>query len=101
MEGPPNMGKPLAGLEGGDRVSTVELLMNPSRPNRDQRLRLELTPSRGKIHKESLGFWIIEPVILSVLSKIRFRVLKAYFLPVKSKIRFQVFTVLPLGLFWS
>jgi hypothetical protein len=95
------MGKPPAGLEGGDRVSTVELLMNPSRPNRDQRPRLELTPSRGKIHKESLGFWIIEPAILNVFSETCLRVLKAYSLPVKSKIRFQEITVLPLELFWS
>jgi hypothetical protein len=29
---PPAMGEPPAGLEGGDRMSTVELKMNVSRP---------------------------------------------------------------------
>jgi hypothetical protein len=45
MEGPPAMGEPPAGLEVGDRMSTVDSMMNTSRPNRDQRPRLELTPS--------------------------------------------------------
>jgi hypothetical protein len=58
-------------------------------------------PFAGKIDKEPLDFFRLEPAVLSVLSEIRFRVLKAYFLPDKSKIRFQVFTVLPLELFWS
>jgi hypothetical protein len=87
----------------GKRIgfSTVELKMNVNRPIRDQRSRLELTPSRCRFLKEPLDFFIIEPAVLSVLSEIRFCVLKAYFLPDKSKIRFQVFTVLPLELFWS
>jgi hypothetical protein len=85
----------------GRRRLSLSPRMNGDCPILRQRSRLEDTPSRGRFIKEPLDFFIIEPAVLSVLSEIRFRVLKAYFLPDKSKIRFQVFTVLPLELFWS
>jgi hypothetical protein len=56
------------GVGHGDRRPELGLMagviplspgMNGDRPILDQRPRLELTPSRGKIHKEPLGFWII------------------------------------------
>jgi hypothetical protein len=68
---------------------TVALLMNTSRPILDQRPRLELTPSRGNFSKESLGFWIIEPAVLSIIHEVRSRFWKAYSLPVKSKYVFR------------
>jgi hypothetical protein len=40
---------------------TVALQMIASRPIRDQRPRLELTPSRGKLLKETLSFLVINP----------------------------------------
>jgi hypothetical protein len=63
--------------------------MNGSRPILNQGPRLEDTPSRGKLYKEPLDFFIIGPAILSVLSEMRFRVLKAYFLAVNQKYIFR------------
>jgi hypothetical protein len=54
-------------------------------PFLDQRPRLEDTPSRGKFHKESLPFYLLEPVVLGVLSEVRFFVLKTYFFSVNQK----------------
>jgi hypothetical protein len=54
-----------------EKVTTPSLSLLPgddtSRPFADQRLRLEDTPSRGKIYKEPLCFYEIEPVVLSVI----------------------------------
>jgi hypothetical protein len=85
----------------GSGSSLRRFRMNGIRPILNQWPRLEDTPSRGNLSKESLDFFIIEPTVLNVLSEMCFRVLKAYFLPVYSKIRFQEITVLPLELFWS
>jgi hypothetical protein len=95
------MEEPPAGLDRDDRVSS--LCRADEREPSVLRWTHEIRryPFAGKIYKEPLDFFRLEPAVLSVLSEIRFRVLKAYSLPDKSKIRFQVFTVLPLGLFWS
>jgi hypothetical protein len=61
MEGPPAMVKPPAGHEGGDQMVTVDLMMNMNRWIRDEGLRLEDTPSRGKLLKEPLNFLVINP----------------------------------------
>jgi len=97
---PPAMALPW-GWGGAAVAPPVSSVMNMSRPFLNQWPRLEDTPSLGNLSKETLDFFIIEPAILNVLSETCFHVLKAYFLSVKSKIHFQIFTVLPLGLFWS
>jgi hypothetical protein len=51
------MEEPAAGLGEGDRLSPVELLMNPSRPSCDQRMRLEDTLSMVNLLKRPSGFW--------------------------------------------
>jgi hypothetical protein len=51
----------------------------------DQRLGLEDTPSRGKLHKEPLCFSLLEPTVLGVIHKVRFFVLKTYFFSVIQK----------------
>jgi hypothetical protein len=56
-----------------------------SRPFSNQRLRLEDTPSRGKLHKEPLCFSLLEPAVLGVIHKVRFFVLKTYFFSVIQK----------------
>jgi hypothetical protein len=66
-------------------ASSLSLGLNGSRPSSDQRIGLEGTPSRGKIHKESLRFYEIEPVVVGALSEICFFVLKAYFFSVNQK----------------
>jgi hypothetical protein len=93
--------RPPAGFTVDGRLLLLSLGLNGSHPSGDQWIGLEGTPSRGKIHKESLRFYEIEPVVLGALSEIRFFVLKAYFFSLNQKIRFLIFTVLPLNLFWS
>jgi hypothetical protein len=56
-----------------------------SRPFSDQRLRLEDTPSQGKILKEPLCFYELEPTVLGVIQKLRFLVLKTYLISVIQK----------------
>jgi hypothetical protein len=46
---------------------SLSLRLNGGRPFSDQGLRLEDTPSRGKLLKDSLDFSIIEPAVLSVV----------------------------------
>jgi hypothetical protein len=56
-----------------------------SRPFADQWLGLEDTPSRGKLHKEPLCLYEIEPVVLGIIQELRFFVLKTYFISVIQK----------------
>jgi hypothetical protein len=56
-----------------------------SRPFSDQRLGLKDTPSRGKLHKEPLCFYEIEPAVHGVIQELRFFVLKTYFFSVIRK----------------
>jgi hypothetical protein len=65
----PAMGKPPAGHGGDDRMVTVHLMMNTNRWIRDEGLRLEDTPSRGKLLKEPLSFLIINPRSLAYCLK--------------------------------
>jgi hypothetical protein len=51
MEESPAMEEPPAGLDRGDRMVTVHLMMNMNRWIRDEGLRLEDTPSRVKLIK--------------------------------------------------
>jgi hypothetical protein len=62
------MEEPPAGLDRDDRMVTVLLMMNTNRWIRDEGLRLEDTPSRGRFIKEPLEFFIIEPAVLSAIS---------------------------------
>jgi hypothetical protein len=61
MEGPPAMGccRPDLVMEAG--LFTVELQVIVSRPFLNQRPRLEDTPSRGNLSKETLSFLVIKP----------------------------------------
>ena len=52
---------------------------NLGRPNLDQGLGIELTPSHGSLAKEPLAFSKIEPVVLCVFPSFCFPLLKAYF----------------------
>jgi hypothetical protein len=53
-----------------------------SRPSVNQRTRLEDTPLRGEISKETLHFSLLEPMVLGVIWEFRFFVLKTYFFSV-------------------
>jgi hypothetical protein len=56
-----------------------------TRPFLDQRPRIEDTPSRGKVYKEPLCFYEIEPVVLGIIQELCFFVLKTYFFSVIQK----------------
>jgi hypothetical protein len=71
--------------ETADFSLSLSLGLNGSRPFSDQGLRLEDTPSRGKIVKETLSFSLLEPAVLGVIQKLRFFVLKTYFFSVLQK----------------
>jgi hypothetical protein len=48
-------------------------------PFSDLRVGLEDTPSRGKIVKEPLRFYLLKPTVLGVILEVCFSVLKTYF----------------------
>jgi hypothetical protein len=78
--------RPPAGVEEDGRRPLSPLPGNDfSRLFADQRLGLEDTSSRGKIYKEPLCFYEIEPAVLGVIQELRFFVLKAYFFSVIQK----------------
>jgi hypothetical protein len=79
--------------------SSLSLGLNGSRPLDDQWVGLEDTPSRGKIVKEPLRFYKLEPTVPWHNSRSTFLRFEDVFLLSNSKIRFLIFTVLPLNLF--
>jgi hypothetical protein len=67
---------------------SLSLGVKGSRPFSDGRTRLEDTPSRGNLSKESLGFWVIEPTVPKRNPRKVFSCFESVFLRGKSKIRF-------------
>jgi hypothetical protein len=74
---------------GAAACGTVDAEISPlssnsylSRPSVNQRTRLEDTPLRGEISKETLRFSLLEPTVLSIIWEFCFFVLKTYFFSV-------------------
>jgi hypothetical protein len=61
MEGPPDMGKPPAGLGEGGRVHHCEVEGEWQPSDFESTVQIRTYPFAGKIHKETLSFLVINP----------------------------------------